>query len=84
MTPRDLERAREIVASVSAAGYAIEFGHCANTALVAAIANLVHSETSMLQRKLYDAHADLSADGGVTERECECDDCRAYRGGRGE
>lgn len=37
------------------------------------------SALSLLQRKLHDAHASLSADGGVSERDCECDDCLAYR-----
>lgn len=37
------------------------------------------AEIERLRAALYDAHADLGADGGVTERDCECPDCIAYR-----
>lgn len=37
-------------------------------------------EVERLRAALAQAHCDLDADGGMTERECECDDCTDMRG----
>lgn len=39
----------------------------------------LETEIERLHKLLYDAHADLGADCGITEMDCECDDCVAWR-----
>ena len=38
----------------------------------------LRAEVERLREALYRAHVDLGADGGITEHDCECDDCIAY------